>query len=268
MVFCSCGKQSAICRGRGTSLRMFPPGFTRSRNKPDGTGGGTVKFRNAARGVRTIFMAEKFELTTALIMAAMVIAVQFARVTETYGYSAETDALRIESIGLMMIGGVIAIIGFIFAVQGTQDASRNEPVFRNTLPWLIVGIVGILAGCVLKTLGTHAFSFCFTLGRIGNVMAAYYVLTGISAIASRMGSTEVSRKTKSTISRVVTLQVIAFVLELFAGVTMFARKPVEGAVDPLGFVLGTCSLVSIILSVAAYIIYLKALSSARKMLGE
>ena len=118
-----------------------------------------MKFRNAARGVRTIFMAEKFELTTALIMAAMVIAVQFARVTETYGYSAETDALRIESIGLMMIGGVIAIIGFIFAVQGTQDASRNEPVFRNTLPWLIVGIVGILAGCVLKTLGTHAFSF-------------------------------------------------------------------------------------------------------------
>ena len=157
-----------------------------------------MKFRNAARGVRTIFMAEKFELTTALIMAAMVIAVQFARVTETYGYSAETDALRIESIGLMMIGGVIAIIGFIFAVQGTQDASRNEPVFRNTLPWLIVGIVGILAGCVLKTLGTHAFSFCFTLGRIGNVMAAYYVLTGISAIATRMGSTEVSRKTKET----------------------------------------------------------------------
>ena len=103
-----------------------------------------MKFRNAARGVRTIFMAEKFELTTALIMAAMVIAVQFARVTETYGYSAETDALRIESIGLMMIGGVIAIIGFAFAVQGTQDASRNEPVFRNTLPWLIVGIVGIM----------------------------------------------------------------------------------------------------------------------------
>jgi hypothetical protein len=49
---------------------------------------------------------------------------------------------------------------------------------------------------------------------------------------------------------------------------MFARKPVEGAVDPLGVVLGTCSFVSIVLSVAAYIIYLKALSSARKMLGE
>ena len=265
MVFCSCGKQSAICRGRGTSLRMFPPGFTRSRNKPDGTGGGTVKFRNAAKGVRNIHMAGKFELTTAVIMAVMIGAIQFARITESYGFKAETDALRIESIGLMMIGGVIAIIGFIFAVQGTQDASRNEPVFRNTLPWLIVGIVGILAGCVLKTLGTHAFSFCW---RIGNVMAAYYVLTGISAIATRMGSTEVSRKTKATITRVVTLQVIAFVLELFAGVTMFARKPVEGAVDPLGFVLGTCSLVSIILSVAAYIIYLKALSSARKMLGE
>ncbi len=227
-----------------------------------------MKFRNAARGVRTIFMAEKFELTTALVMAAMVIAVQFARITETYGYSAETDALRIESIGLMMIGGVIAIIGFAFAVQGTQDASRNEPVFRNTLPWLVVGIIGIMAGCVLKTIGTHAFSFCFTLGRIGNVMAAYYVLTGISTIATKMGSTEVSRKIKGTITRVVTLQVIAFVLELFAGVTMFARKPVEGAADPLGFVLGTCSLVSIVLSVAAYIVYLKALSSARKMLGE
>ena len=255
--------------GEGKGILKDAPGSMAGHNgKPERTGGNAVKFRNAAKGVRNIHMAGKFELTTAVIMAVMVGAIQFARITESYGFKAETDALRIESIGLMMIGGVIAIIGFAFCVQGTSDASRNEPTFKNALPCLIIGILGIIAGCVLKTMGYHAFSLCFTTGRIANVIAACFVLNGVSSIAVRMNNAEMGAKFKRTISRIITLQMGAVVLELFAGVVSMSRKPVEGGADPLGFVLGTCSLVSIILSVAAYIVYLKALSKARKMLGE
>ena len=236
--------------------------------RPDRTGGSKVKFRNAAKGVRNIHIAGKFELTTAVIMAVMIGAIQFARITESYGFKAETDALRIESIGLMMIGGVIALIGFAFCVQGTREASRNEPIFKNTLPWLIVGILGVIAGCVLKSLGYHTFSFCFTTGRIANVVAEYFVLNGLASIAVRMHNAEMSARFKRTISRIISLQVGAVVLELFAGVVTMSRKGVQGGPDPLGFILGTCSLVSVILSVSAYIVYLKALSRARKMLGE
>ena len=255
--------------GEGKGILKDAPGSMAGHNgKPERTGGNAVKFRNAAKGVRNIHMAGKFELTTAVIMAVMIGAIQFARITESYGFKAETDALRIESIGLMMIGGVIALIGFAFCVQGTSDASRTEPTCKNALPCLIIGILGIIAGCVLKTMGYHAFSLCFTTGRIANVIAACFVLNGVSSIAVRMNNAEMGAKFKRTISRIITLQMGAVVLELFAGVVSMSRKPVEGGADPLGFVLGTCSLVSVILSVAAYIVYLKALSKARKMLGE
>ena len=255
--------------GEGKGTEQDARGSMEGHNgRPDRTGGSKVKFRNAAKGVRNIYIAQKFELTTAVVMAIMIGAIQFARITESYGFKAETDALRIESIGLMMIGGVIAVIGFALCVQGTSDASRNEPAFKNALPWLIVGILGIIAGCVLKSLGFHAFSFCFTTGRIGNVIAAYFVLSGVSSIATRMHNSEMSARFKRTISRIVSLQLGAVVLELFAGVTTMTRKGIPAGSDPLGFILGTCSLVSVILSVAAYIIYLKALSRARKMLGE
>ena len=253
----------------GKGIRKDVPGSMAEHNgRPDRTGGSKVKFRNAAKGVRNIYVAQKFELTTAVIMAIMIGAIQFARITESYGFKAETDALRIESIGLMMIGGVIALIGFAFCVQGTSDASRNEPIFKNALPWLIVGILGVSAGCVLKSLGYHTFSFCFTTGRIANVVAEYFVLNGLASIAVRMHNAEMSERFRRTISRIVSLQVGAVVLELFAGVVTMTRKGVQGGPDPLGFILGTCSLVSVILSVSAYIVYLKALSRARKMLGE
>jgi len=230
-----------------------------------------MKYPNAANGVKKIFTAEILALIggvcagLTLLMSLLVVEsaenISQGNITDlsTGSYLAGGAAAVIFALA----AGVLIIIAFILNVIGVNKASKDEEGsgnFKIAFIIIFVGLAASVLGTALNTTAPSISKFCSTAGQVCNLISTYFILEGISEFAKKLGNETLADKALKMIYAILCCQLLGIVIESvpnFAGAGTFAAGIAIALV-----------LVGVALSIIAYVLYLKILSEAKKMLAE
>lgn len=213
-----------------------------------------MELNSAKKGVGMIYIGEILSLC-AVILAA-VSSIVIAMSATNGGTTAITEG-GLAGIGLIAILTVVAvIIAFIFQVIGVSRASKEEPEFKKAMAFLIGGlVVAFVAGFfgnseMAKDISGILSNFC-------NLMVTLYIIQGCSCLAKRVGNEAVEKLASSTVKLVTALYVVSILLGLV--MTFISSKEMMVVASILAVVIA-------VVSVIAYILFLKVLSQTKNML--
>ena len=216
-----------------------------------------MQFPNALEGVKKIHRAEILDLLSGIIalIAAIVAIVSMSAGGEDGGLGGLLGAGV-----LLIVVAVLSIIAFIMNIVGLNKGKLDEENFKNALYTVLVGILASILlgaakeGSFLKDLGETLSSIC-------RFLCSWYVCTAVISLADRMGDAEMSAKALKARKMLMTVWILSIVLQVIS-----VLLAAFGAGDALAIVSAILGLAAIVVSIIAYILYLKMLSASRIML--
>lgn len=225
-----------------------------------------MMFPNAAKGVKKIFTAEILSLIAAfLIIVAAVMALSTFGSIKGFEATQSTAAaagafasgigMAIFSIGSL----VLAIIAFIFNILGVVQASRDESTFKIALYALIAGVVFTCLGSIFENMSGPLSGAMSALATVAELIVTLYVIQGIRLLASRLNNREVDNQGQ----KIYMIILIVLILRLIANILVAIFGGRFTTTLALSFYM-----VSIVLSLVQYIMYLVFLAKAKKMLAQ
>ena len=214
-------------------------------------------FANAYEGVKKIYKAEILALiASVLLLAGGVISVTGLQVGES---TSSGEGLLLGGGLLLIAAAVLMIIAAVMNIIGVNRASRDESAFKNALIALLFGI----AANILMS----AFSNNPTISSIGRalanateILASYYICTGIVSLADRLGNSDVSARGKSVRSILMGIWLTTAVLNVLA--MLFGANPEMQAL--INVITVACGITSVI----AHFLFIGLLGRAKNMLAK
>ena len=221
-------------------------------------------FPNALNGVKKIYTAEILMLIAAILGIVTAIAaitgVLAAEAASQLGSSGLAGAAGGTLIGaglFAVAAAVLSLIGFIMNIVGVTRAARDEERFKSALTAIIIGIVcSVLSGFFQSGWVSVVVS---NVSEICEILATYFILSGIIHLAEQLGDREMASRGTALRKLILIIWVVSFVLGVISGVFALSE-----AMTVAGRVVG---IIALIVSLVSYIMYLRLLSQARKMLG-
>ncbi|WP_316608711.1 hypothetical protein [uncultured Ruminococcus sp.] len=224
-----------------------------------------MKFPNAAKGVKRIFTAEILGLiSTILLIIGFVLLIPAVLVAKNGAEGLEGAAIGATvAMGVfVLIAGVLSIIAFIMNIIGISNASKDEENFKSALLFLILGLVAKAASI---TIGRFVKDAAVATGMLDsassllNIFVTIFVISGIVKLADRLNRGDISAKGTNVLKILIAVNVLSLIASFVASVM---GGPVASGVSLV------LAIVSAVLSLVQYIMYLSLLGKAKKMLIE
>ena len=214
-------------------------------------------FKNAYEGVKKIYKAEILALIgSILLLIGSIISAFGLRNGEN---TSSGEGLLVGGGLLVIAAAVLMIIAAIMNIIGVSRALKDESAFKNALIALLCGIAANIL--------VSAFSNNPTISNIGKaivnvteILASYYICTGIINLADHLGDSDVSARGTKIRSILMGIWVAAAVLNALA--TLF------GTNETMQVVIGIIAIVTGIISIVAYFLYIGLLGRAKEMLAK
>ncbi len=214
-------------------------------------------FPNAHNGVKKIYTAEVLSLigSILLVVAAIfgVAAASFADADTGAGAVAGTAA---GFLVLGLAGSVLSVIAFILNLVGIISAMKDEATFKTALIFTIVGIAAAVLSGAFSSNSTVS-DFLQIIINLSELFVALYVVQGIMNLATKLKDSNMAERGNKVRWWLVITFCIPTVIKLVSAIV---------ALNEAGAVANMLSLVSSVLMVVAYFIYLSYLGRAKKML--
>lgn len=222
-----------------------------------------MQFPNAHKGISRIYTAEILMLIgvipTVLAIFAGIVGIAAQNSPDgagvAIGFAATAGIFAI-------VGGVLAIIALIMNITGVNLASKDEPTFKNALIWLIVGLVVSFISSALTSSNSGLADILKAIGNICSFLTTYYVITGIGVLADKLGNAEVKALGQKTLKLILYSYVVLIAAMLIAGILTLVGAGQAGATVAM-----ILSLVATVMSIIVFVLYLRLLSKAKKMLA-
>ena len=216
-----------------------------------------MRFPNAFRGIKKIWLAELLMLLAAVVGIIMVI------VMATNGTMVGEDIIINESVKtpiaiLGIVTAVIALVAFILNLVGLINANNDDPAFRIALLVTILGIVASAISAIWSNNETLN-KWMDTAITICSLFASYYVLTGIANLAEKMSDAA----TKALALKSRTLVEGSFCATALFKLIISIFKIQEGST-----ISTILAVIALLLELVSYILYLRALAKGKKMLAK
>lgn len=208
-----------------------------------------MRYPNARAGVKKIFIAELFELISAILV---VVSAAILCLPEASNSGSTLASLA----GWLLIGAVApAILAFIFQLIGLIQAKRDEGCFGNALVMVFMGIIALLIRFGFSFINAvWAIRTCSILTAFANacsVVVVLYILSGISNLADDLGEHSFANHGRMLRVILTILFLVSIVLDI---ISTFVR-PNENASRVMGFVAVGAAVIDFIAEVW-YFIYL------------
>ena len=216
-----------------------------------------MRFPNAYRGVKKIWLAELLMLLAAIVGIIMVI-VMAANGTMVGEDIVINEGVKTPIAVLGIVTAVILLIGFILNLVGLINANNDDSAFRIAL---LVTILGVVASAISAIWSNNAglVKWMDTLITIFSMFASYYVLTGIANLAEKMSDAA----TKALALKSRTLVEGSFCATALFKLIISIFKIQDGST-----ISTILAVVALLLELVSYILYLRALSKGKKMLAN
>jgi hypothetical protein len=216
-----------------------------------------MRFPNAYRGVKKIWLAEMLMLLAAIVGIVIVIvaAMNGSMVGEDIVIS---EGVKTPIAILGIVTAVILLIGFILNLIGLINANNDDSAFRIALLVTILGVVASAISAIWSNNETLN-KWMDTAITICSMFASYYVLTGIANLAEKMSDAA----TKALALKSRTLVEGSFCATALFKLIISIFKIQNGST-----ISTILAVVALLLELVSYILYLRALSKGKKMLAN
>ena len=216
-----------------------------------------MRFPNAFRGVKKIWLAEMLMLLAAIVGIIMVI-VMAANGTMVGEDIVINEGVKTPIAILGIITAVIALVAFILNLVGLINANNDDSAFRIALLVTILGIVASAISAIWSNNETLN-KWMDTALIICSMFASYYVLTGIANLADQM---------PDPATKAVALKSRLLVEGSFCATAVFKLIINIFNIQSGSTIHTIMAVVAMLLELLAYILYLRALAKGRKMLAK
>jgi len=214
-------------------------------------------FPNAYEGVKKIYKAEIMALiASVLLLIGSIISATGLQAGES---TASGEGLLVGGGLLVIVAAVLMIIAAIMNIIGVNRASKDEAAFKNALIALLFGIAANILTSAFSNNPTIS-SIGKTLANVTEILASYYICTGIINLADRLSDSDVSARGKKIRSILMGIWVASAVLNVLT--TLF------GTNETMQVVIGIIAIVAGIISIVAYFLYIGLLGRAKNMLAK
>ena len=223
-----------------------------------------MQFPNAYKGIRRIFTAEILTMISGIILLLTLTAGsgmldEFAAGDMT---TVSGPALALASIS--GLASIFALVAFFMNISGISDASKDEESFKKALLWLVIGIGASLVGSLAVNMNDIIASFAGIISSHCEYMIYYNVVTGIIHLAERLEDERVNALGQQTIRLLTIVYAVVIIVQLVMLVMTAASG--NAAQGTFAVAAVAVSVIAGIMSMAAYVIYLRVLAGAKKML--
>ena len=214
-------------------------------------------YTNAYEGIKKIHKAEILALiATILLLIGSIISATGIQVGET---TSSGEGLLVGGGLLVIAAAVLMIIAAIMNIIGVNRASKDESAFKNALIALLFGIAANILVSAFSNNPTIS-SIGKTLVNVTEILASYYICTGIINLADRLGNSDVSTRGQKVRTILMGIWVASAVLNVLS--TLF------GSNETMQAFIGIIAIVGGIISIVAYFLYIGLLGRAKNMLAK
>jgi len=216
-----------------------------------------MRFPNAFRGVKKIWLAEMLMLLAAIVGIIIVI-VMAANGTMVGEDIVINEGVKTPIAVLGIVTAVIALVAFILNLIGLINANNDDSAFRIAL---LVTILGIAASAISAIWSNNETlnKWMDTALTICSMFASYYVLTGIANLAEKMSDAA---------TKAVALKSRTLVEGSFCATALFKLIISIFKIQNGSTISTILAVIALLLELVSYILYLRALSKGKKMLAK
>ena len=216
-----------------------------------------MRFPNAYRGVKKIWLAEMLMLLAAIVGIIMVI-VMAANGTMVGEDIVINEGVKTPIAVLGIVTAVIALVAFILNLIGLINANNDDSAFRIALLVTILGIVASAISAIWSNNETLN-KWMDTALIICSMFASHYVLTGIANLAEKMSDAA---------TKAVALKSRTLVEGSFCATALFKLIISIFKIQNGSTISTILAVIALLLELVSYILYLRALSKGKKMLAN
>ena len=216
-----------------------------------------MRFPNAYRGVKKIWLAEMLMLLAAIVGIIIVI-VMAANGTMVGEDIVINEGVKTPIAVLGIVTAVIALVAFILNLIGLINANNDDSAFRIALLVTILGIVASAISAIWSNNETLN-KWMDTALTICSMFASYYVLTGIANLAEKMSDAA---------TKAVALKSRTLVEGSFCATALFKLIISIFKIQNGSTISTILAVIALLLELVSYILYLRALSKGKKMLAK
>jgi hypothetical protein len=202
-----------------------------------------MKYPNAYKGVKKIFLAEILMLLGALLSIAAVIILS-------------TGGVTVSGIFAVAVP-ILALIAFILNLVGVINCRKDDESFKIAFYVTLIGIVCSIISAIFSTNETLVV-WMQLVQTLCNLFASYYILGGIANLAG----TYPDNATKELALKARSLLIFTFlasaIIRLISNIFNIQNEVVL-------LILG---IVILVLEIVSYVLYLRALAAGKNMLAN
>lgn len=217
-----------------------------------------MKFENAYNGVKKLFISEIISIVSSLLAIIMPILYMAAN------KSNDEILIRINTV-LGFGGSVLLLAAFVFQIFGLNEAGKANVKIKYAFYCIIFAIILTSVNAGLNSIVNKDY-FLDTVIRIFNigidvltVFVAYYVLSGISTLANKLGNEKMAKRGIFLSKVILILFVISILFNLFP---TFIETDAPREIKLVGQVVAS---LSSLVELAAYILIVIYYYQAMKM---
>ena len=217
-----------------------------------------MKFPNAAKGIKKIFNAEILNLIALIATSILLIlSVVLASLTESDN-NATMGVLAISILVFGAVAGVMGIIALILMIVGTIQTAKDEPSFKMII---YLAVLNIIVAIIAALFSGNQFvnNLANGFNSVVSFITSILVVIGVANLARQLLNTELAEKCAKLLRVVIWVGMLSLMTRFFS--IFWGSKVALVIIIFLG-------VISIILSIIQYILYLSMLSKAKKILAE
>ncbi|MBR2589583.1 MAG: hypothetical protein IKE65_01520 [Clostridia bacterium] len=217
-----------------------------------------MEHKNILRGVKQIYTSEKLSLISGFCLL-------FGSITVLISNINENIPIGVAGLILILASGVLNVVAFCYNYRGIKTARSEQPLFSKALLWLFAGIACSVLSVVLKNINATISSFLTTVSEFTDVLVTYFILSALIALAQEQQNTSLKSKGTAAMRLIIIVQMLSFLLSLLAALfeTFGWGETANGLLA-----MGIINIVSELMRIVAFILYLNTLSGTIKMLEQ
>lgn len=217
-----------------------------------------MRFPNAFRGVKKIWLAEMLMLLAAVIGIILIVVIAANSTLVDGQVVVDKTAVETPAAILGICTALIALVAFVLNLVGLINARKDDSAFKIAL---FVTLLGIVASAISSIWSGNQglVKWMDTVLTICSMFASYYVLTGIANLAEQFPD----EATKALALKSRTLVEGTFCATAIFKLIISIFKIQDGST-----IYTILSIIALVLELVSYILYLRALSKGKKMLAK
>ena len=225
-----------------------------------------MEFENARKGIKRIYIAEIFALLASIIGAAAGVIQELLK----NGTIPANGTINLDTSSPVMLGIAAAVLvlglaSLILHLTGISKASKDEPKFKRAMLWIVIGIVLSSLSSSLH-LEEPVSTGVKMAGDLSSLLVKCFIIGGVMSVAEQMNRPGLKFLGSKAMVWTVLAQLAGLAMQgIYIWSSLTGKDPTGGKLVAYESIL---LIVSAVMGLIAYIVYLRFLSKASASLSD